>query len=484
LKNTIIPIDYVTKDYDGFKQLMIDKISTLTPEWTDHSESDFGMVILEALAYCLHILSFYQDKAVNENLLSKARARKSVIDLCKFLGYDLYTQTPSQYKIVAVKDDSYVDEAVTILKGTKIGTDDTDGDSVSFELDSDLVIPAGKIGNEKDGNGNYLYYATATQGETVSDDIVGTGDGTSDQEFQLTYPDVILDTLEVTTTENGYEKTWTRVDNFIDSSPTDRHYTISVDEYNMMTLHFGNGVSGMATPTGAIITGYYRNGGGTIGNVGIGTINTFLEQDVVGIVSFSNPESAIIEGVDNESIDHAKATAPRVKASNDRAVTASDFEALALKCVGVARAKAIETYDANGDVNMYIAPTGFGVPTQALKDSVLAYLVARKSIQDTPVMYDVTYHSFDVTVNVITYSNMVNSTIQASVEQALAEALDISTFDFGDDVYVSSIFNAIMQVEGVRNVSITTPSADISVADTEIAKVGTITVTVTGGINA
>ena len=42
----IRPIDYVTKDYEGFRQLMIDLIPKYAPEWTDMSQSDFGIVII------------------------------------------------------------------------------------------------------------------------------------------------------------------------------------------------------------------------------------------------------------------------------------------------------------------------------------------------------------------------------------------------------------------------------------------------------
>jgi len=36
-------IDYVTKDYDGFREGMLALIPQLLPNWSDRSDSDFGV---------------------------------------------------------------------------------------------------------------------------------------------------------------------------------------------------------------------------------------------------------------------------------------------------------------------------------------------------------------------------------------------------------------------------------------------------------
>jgi len=51
-------IDYVTKDYDGFRQGMLNQIPLLLPNWTDRSETDFGVVLIELFAYAADILSY------------------------------------------------------------------------------------------------------------------------------------------------------------------------------------------------------------------------------------------------------------------------------------------------------------------------------------------------------------------------------------------------------------------------------------------
>ena len=82
-------IDYVTKDYDGFKQAMLSRIPQLLPAWTDRGESDFGVVLLDLVAYVADILSYYQDRVANEAYLTTATQRRSVTELLRLIGYQV-----------------------------------------------------------------------------------------------------------------------------------------------------------------------------------------------------------------------------------------------------------------------------------------------------------------------------------------------------------------------------------------------------------
>jgi hypothetical protein len=82
-------IDYLTKDYEGFKQGMLAQIPLLLPEWKDRSESDFGVVLVELFAYAADILSYYQDRVANEAYLTTASQRRSVTELLRLIGYQI-----------------------------------------------------------------------------------------------------------------------------------------------------------------------------------------------------------------------------------------------------------------------------------------------------------------------------------------------------------------------------------------------------------
>jgi Baseplate J-like protein len=82
-------IDYLTKDYAGFRQGMLNQIPLLMPQWTDRSEADFGVVLIELMAYVADILSYYQDRVANEAFLASATQRRSVADLLRLIDYQI-----------------------------------------------------------------------------------------------------------------------------------------------------------------------------------------------------------------------------------------------------------------------------------------------------------------------------------------------------------------------------------------------------------
>ena len=67
-------IDYLAKDYASFRQLMLDHLALRVPGWTERSEADLGIVLVEILAYVADYLSYYQDAVATEAYLGTARA--------------------------------------------------------------------------------------------------------------------------------------------------------------------------------------------------------------------------------------------------------------------------------------------------------------------------------------------------------------------------------------------------------------------------
>jgi hypothetical protein len=71
-------IDYLAKDYQGFRRLLLDRLSLLSPGWTERSAADVGMALVETLAFAADTLSYRQDTIANEAYLATARQRISV----------------------------------------------------------------------------------------------------------------------------------------------------------------------------------------------------------------------------------------------------------------------------------------------------------------------------------------------------------------------------------------------------------------------
>ena len=84
-----VVIDYLSKDYAGFRQALLDFIPTRLPAWTERSEADIGMMLMELLAATADNLSYMQDRVGNEAFLETATQRRSVANHLALLGYQM-----------------------------------------------------------------------------------------------------------------------------------------------------------------------------------------------------------------------------------------------------------------------------------------------------------------------------------------------------------------------------------------------------------
>ena len=80
-------LDYLAKDYESFRALMLDRMAVTMPRWTERSPADVGVALVEALAYAADMASYFQDAVATEAYLGTARKRESVRRHARFLGY-------------------------------------------------------------------------------------------------------------------------------------------------------------------------------------------------------------------------------------------------------------------------------------------------------------------------------------------------------------------------------------------------------------
>jgi hypothetical protein len=84
-----VTIDYLAKDYSSFRQALLDFIPTRLPAWTERSEADLGMMLLELLSATADTLSYLQDRVASEAFLGSATQRRSVAGHLALLGYEM-----------------------------------------------------------------------------------------------------------------------------------------------------------------------------------------------------------------------------------------------------------------------------------------------------------------------------------------------------------------------------------------------------------
>lgn len=320
-------IDYTSRDYEAFRELLITKLQEKMPEYTDTSETDAGIVILEALANGLDIMSLYADIVANDVILPTTQDRKLAVIIARCLGYIAYNQTAAEYQQVFVLNEVRESDVV-IPMGTVVTTSESsDYETLSFETMDDLIIPAGNLGNEVDEDGTYKYTVTVAHGTSIEDDVIGSSVGTPLQSFQLNYTGVLIDSINLYVDEGEGPILWQHVDSFLDYDETSRVYMTSVDEFDVCTIEFGNGIKGkipLAYDNGIIAN--YRVGGGAVGNVGEGVICE-IDTGIPYVESTFNLEVDVL-GHDKEDIESIKQNAPAAYRSRDRLVTVEDYEDL------------------------------------------------------------------------------------------------------------------------------------------------------------
>jgi hypothetical protein len=184
---------------------------------------------------------------------------------------------------------------------------------------------------------------TVTNAETVTNEIVARGDGRPGQQYPLGHGNVMTGTLDVAMQEDPDAGTplinWHEVADLDGAGPFDSAYACDLEAG---LLQFGDGEKGRIPPlvpkTGDIIARRYRFGGGAAGNVGVGAIGS-LDTPSPGVSEVVN-FAAATGGRDAETLDEAKRRARKELSTRTRAVTAPDFEWIALQTpeVRVARA--------------------------------------------------------------------------------------------------------------------------------------------------
>lgn len=84
------PLNYLAKDYEGLRQLMLDRLSVLIPGWEESGPTDLTIALVEAMAYAADHLSYYQDAVATEAYLGTARRRVSARRHARLLDYPMH----------------------------------------------------------------------------------------------------------------------------------------------------------------------------------------------------------------------------------------------------------------------------------------------------------------------------------------------------------------------------------------------------------
>lgn len=460
--------DYLSRDFQGLKEVLVDYASRRFPEWQPSSEGDFGMVLLELFAYTGDILSYYTDRAQFENYLPTATQRDSVLALAYLLGYMPNSGSPARGTLQLVTDKGFA--AVTVPAGTKFTTGRIaaiDG-PVTFETDADVTVPANAASNAT---------IAVTEGETEYYARIGESTGLPAQMLLLPHTGVYRDTIRIyvedstgsevftsgTTTITARE--WLLVDHLLDAEATDTRFETQYTEDSVL-VKFGDDINGAIPATGLQVFATYRHGVGANGNVAAGEVKLLNDRSVKGVhvARDSNDaylSSAMAGGTDPESVDSIRFNAPRAYRTQSRVVTLDDFKDAALGVEGVSKANVLAaTYTS---VTVYVAGPDGGTPTQTLldlvEDSILGKTLAGVSVTvAAPTFVPVNFGSSGSPIAIEVWPQYSQKGVRNAVRRAIRAF--VGNMAFGEKLSVGKIYKAIEAVDGVRHVDIPVMARD------------------------
>lgn len=337
----------------------------------------------------------------------------------------------------------------------------------------------------------------ATHATVVLNEELGRSDGRPGQVLRVAQPPMLplepKEKLEVEVPE-GWEE-WDPVPDFAQSGPDSRHFTCdpttgeirfgpAIRQPDGLTRQFG-----AVPPKGARLRmTRYRTGGGTVGNVGPRTL-TVLKSSIPFVSAVTNREGAF-GGRDAETLEHVKMRGPRQLRTRDRAVTAEDFEILALEASSsVARARCVQPRPGRDDpppgtVRLLLVPSLEGViqPTirqleiaKPLAELVQGYLEERRLLGTAVEIGTPPYTWVSVQVQIKVRERLEAATVRQRVESELYRFLhplvggkDGTGWPFGRPLYIADIYAIVHSVPGVEFVA----EAKIFPIDTKTNKIG------------
>ena len=314
---------FTNLDFDQIKTSIKDYLranSTFTD--FDFEGSNFS-VLIDTLAYNTYITAFNSNMVVNESFLDSSTLRENVVSLARNIGYVPRSKTCAKATVSFPVNTSASSNQI-ILKAGLVCVGAVDNTQYTFSVPSDIsanvINGVAKFDNIDVFQGTYL----------TKEFVV---DNSQDQRFILNNPGIDTSTIVITVGSREFKQ----VDNIITVDKNSEIYLIQEVSDERYELLFGDGVIGKKLETGTTIKVSYITTNGPDGNGPASFSYAGTTTDSNGLIT--NPTNSVTVttvisstgGGDIEQIDSIKYFAPRVYASQYRAVTARDYEAIIQK---------------------------------------------------------------------------------------------------------------------------------------------------------
>lgn len=275
-------------------------------------------VLLDVLAYNSYLNSFYLNMVASEMFLDSATQRDTVVSHAKELNYlpQSYRSSYSNIKIDITPSTSV--SAIIIPKYTSFTTK-VGSNSYTFTTDSSIVLTDVV-------NGVFSANVAVYEGTVITDTFIRSS--LPSQRFVLSNPTVDTNSIDVTIVEdNGVTiLDYVYAESVYNATSNSQVFYLQPAENQQYEIVFGENRLGRAPKEGAVISVSYRACSGELPN---GAVIFTVDGPIDGHSNVAvTTVDAAAGGQINESIESIRLNAPRTFATQQRAVTARDYETL------------------------------------------------------------------------------------------------------------------------------------------------------------
>ena len=395
-----------------FSNLDFDQIKTSIKDYLrsnsnftdfDFEGSNFS-VLIDTLAYNTYITAFNSNLIVNESFLDSATVRENVVSLSSNIGYTPRSRTAAvaQIDLELTIPDSDIDSVSTLtLQPGLICTGSISDSSYLFSIVD--KITANISGNVAKFEGINVYQGAFLKKKFEYNSSL-------DQRFILDNQNIDTSKIRVYISEDSAElgMEYTPVDNIINVDSDSRIFFVREIQDEKYEIRFGDGIFGKklgdyAGSDGKYITIHYMttegedgNGAQTFAYAGLVNNQNNISQNITKVSLTKKQNSQ--NGSNIENIDSIRYYSPLIYSSQNRAVTARDYEAIIKKIypntesVSVIGGEELDPPEF-GTVKISIKPTNGSYVSDFSKSNILSklkqYSVSgiNQSIVDLKILY-------------------------------------------------------------------------------------------------
>jgi len=319
---------YTNLDFEQIKAALREYLRS-NSNFTDFDfEGSNLSILVDTLAYNSYITNYNANMVANEAFIDSATLRENVVALARNIGY-----VPSSRRAASANISFSVDlgssstKTSVTLKAGLVALGDFANTNYTFVVPEDVTSPV--------VDGIAFFTVDIKQGTFLTKEfIVDTSQ--SNQRFIIPNPFVDTSTLKVSVKDTASSTTqvvYSQVDNIVGIKTTSEIYLLQEVQDEKYEILFGDGVIGKRLSSGNVVTASYvvsdgENGNGVANFSFVGKLVDNNGALVVTGVSDINTNQPSRNGSEIENISTIKNLAPRVYASQYRAVTANDYQSI------------------------------------------------------------------------------------------------------------------------------------------------------------